>query len=261
MTFRIIVLLLGYIFLYAPVLFLVVFSFNDSQYPGLWKGFTLHWYERLYENYPMFLAALTSLRIAALSATLSTLLATLAAIIYVRYEPFRTRKLMGNSFLIPLGTPEVVTGFSLVLVLGILEKITGWPHQFGSLTITIAHTTIALGYSYSMIEMRLREFDMSLSEAALDLGASPLQAFLRVTLPIIKPAILSAWLLAFALSVDDVVLASFLSGPGATTLPLLLLSQIRTGITPEINALATIIVLSVSLMMLISIKFTSLPRK
>jgi putrescine transport system permease protein len=240
-------LIFGYTFLYLPIIFLVVFSFNKSRLPGVWTGFSFRWYEILFENETLISAVLTSLEIAAMSATLAVFLGTLAAVAMIRLKTFRGRTLFSGLVSAPLVMPEVITGLALLLTFITLERLIGWPARRGMMTVTIAHTTLAMAYVYIIVQSRLQDFDRSLEEAALDLGAKPLKVFLTITLPIIAPALISGWLLSFALSLDDVVIASFLTGPGATTLPLLIFSSVKLGVTPEINALATIIIGIVSL--------------
>ncbi len=240
-------LVVGYTFLYLPILFLMVFSFNASRLPGIWTGFSLRWYQNLLENETLLAAVFTSIQIAAMTATLAVILGTLAAIPMVRWGIFKGRTLFSGLISAPLVMPEVITGLALLLTFVTFERLIGWPAQRGMMTVTIAHTTLAMAYVYVVVHSRLQDFDQSLEEAALDLGARPLRVFMTITLPIIAPSLIAGWLLAFALSLDDVVIASFLSGPGATTLPLLIFSSVRLGVTPEINALATIIVGIVSL--------------
>lgn len=243
-------LIFGYAFLYIPVLFLIFCSFNASRNPGIWEGFSLKWYGELFKNPYLLISIANSLKIAFMSASIATFLGTISAIIHIRFQPFKTRQLMGGFLMVPLATPDVIMAFSILLVLRFFYQEFGFPKSLGMATIVIAHTTLFISHVYMMIHNRLRDFDMTLEEAALDLGATPLQVFLRITLPIISPAIFSSWLLAFALSLDDIVLASFLSGPGSTTLPILIFSQIRMGITPSINALATLLTASLSILML-----------
>lgn len=245
-TVGITALIFGYTFLYLPIVFLVIFSFNKSRLPGVWTGFTISWYEKLFDNATLVSAVFTSLEIAAMAATLAVFLGTLAAVAMVRVKNFRGRTLFSGLVSAPLVMPEVITGLALLLTFITLEQLIGWPSQHGIMTVTIAHTTLAMAYVYIIVQSRLQDFDRSIEEAALDLGAKPLKVFLTITLPLISPALISGWLLAFALSLDDVVIASFLTGPGATTLPLLIFSSMKLGVTPEINALATIIVATVS---------------
>jgi putrescine transport system permease protein len=239
-------LILGYGFLYLPIALLIIFSFNEAILPGVWTKFSLKWYVLLFKNDALIQALLTSLQIAAISATGAATMGTLAAIVMVRYGAFRGRTLFSGLLSAPLVMPEVITGLALLLMFVTFERLIGWPSKRGVMTVTIAHLTLGMAYVYLVVQSRLQDFDRSLEEAALDLGAQPFKVFMHITLPLIAPAVLAGWLLSFALSLDDVVIASFLSGPGATTLPILIFSSVRLGITPEINALATIIVMLVS---------------
>jgi putrescine transport system permease protein len=242
-----IALLAGYIFLYLPIIFLIIFSFNESRLPGIWTGFSLKWYKLLFENHVLMMAVLTSFQIAAFTATLAVILGTAAAICMVRFGRFSGRTLFSGLISAPLVMPEVITGLALLLTFVTFERLMGWPAERGMMTVIFGHTTLAMAYVYLIVQSRLMDFDKAVEEAALDLGAKPLRVFFTITLPIIAPALLAGWLLSFALSLDDVVIASFLSGPGATTLPILLFSSIRLGITPEVNALAAMIVAIVSI--------------
>lgn len=235
-------LIFGYVFLYAPIVYMIVFSFNKSIIPGVWTSFSFRWYEMLFENELLLQALLTSAEIASFSATGSVILGTMAAIVMVRHGKFRGRTLFSGLISAPLVMPEVITGLSLLLMFVTFERMIGWPSERGVMTVVIAHMTIGAAYVYLIVQSRLKDFEDVLEEAALDLGAKPSVVFYRVTLPLITPALLSGWLLSFAISLDDVVIASFLSGPGATTLPILIFSSLRMGITPEINALAGMIV-------------------
>jgi putrescine transport system permease protein len=235
-------LVIGYVFLYLPILFLILFSFNESRLPGVWVKFSTKWYHLLFDNQELLRAALTSFQIASMSATGAVVLGTLAAVSMVRLGFFKGRTLFSGMISAPLVMPEVITGLALLLMCVTFERLIGWPSERGMMTVTVAHTTLAMAYVYLIVKARLQDFDRSLEEAAQDLGARPIMVFLKVTLPLIAPSLLAGWLLAFALSLDDVVLASFLSGPGATTLPILIFSSLRLGISPEINALAAIIV-------------------
>ncbi len=235
-------LIAGYIFLYLPIFFLILFSFNESRLPGVWTGFSTKWYHRLFENEDLIAAVLTSFQIASMTATGAVILGTLAAVSMVRFGSFTGRTLFSGMISAPLVMPEVVTGLALLLMFVSFERLIGWPSERGMMTVTIAHITLAMAYVYLIVQARLQDFEQSLEEAAQDLGARPVKVFFWITLPLIAPSLLAGWLLAFALSLDDVVIASFLSGPGATTLPILIFSSLRLGITPEINALATIIV-------------------
>jgi putrescine transport system permease protein len=241
--FRIVTLGFGFAFLYIPILTLIVYSFNESRFVNVWGGFSFKWYQSLFENEEMLESAFLSIKIAALTATISVFIGTLAAIALVRFGKFKGRLLFSGLITAPLVMPEVIIGLSFLLLFIGLEALTGWPSNLGFSTITIAHVTLSLAYVVIIIRSRLQSFDMSLEEAALDLGAKPYKVFFKITLPIIMPALLASWLLAFTLSLDDLVVASFVTGPGATTLPMAIYSTIRTGVSPEINALATLIVL------------------
>ena len=246
------VLMMGYAFLYVPILILIAFSFNKSRLVTVWDGFSLRWYESLWHNDQLLNAAWVSLKVATLSATLSILLGTLAALVLARFGRFKGRTLLSGLVTAPLVMPEVITGLSLLILFVSLKQVLGWPETRGVLTITIAHTTLAIAYVTAIIQSRLSGFDNTLIEAALDLGARPLKAFFLITLPLIAPALGAGWLLAFALSLDDLVIASFVSGPGSTTLPMVIFSSVKLGVTPQINALATLIVVFVSLGVLVS---------
>jgi putrescine transport system permease protein len=241
-------LLFGYAFLYLPILLLVVFSFNDSRLVTVWSGFSFRWYAALWNNERLVEAALLSLRIAAVSATGAVMLGTLSGFALARLR-FAGRKLFAGMVAAPLVMPEVITGLSLLLLFVAMDQFLGWPAGRGADTITIAHTTFATAYVAVVVQSRLSDFDSSLEEAALDLGARPAKVFLVITLPIIAPALASGWLLAFTLSLDDLVIASFVSGPGASTLPMVVFSALRLGLTPELNALATIIILLVAIVL------------
>ena len=227
---RIVILLLGFTFLYAPMLMLVIYSFNSSKLVTVWAGWSTRWYGELLRDDAMMSAVGLSLTIAAF-----------AAVVLVRFGRFRGSN--GFAFMItaPLVMPDVITGLSLLLLFVALAHAIGWPADRGMLTIWLAHVTFCTAYVAVVISSRLRELDRSIEEAAMDLGATPLKVFFVITLPMIMPAIISGWLLAFTLSLDDLVIASFVSGPGATTLPMLVFSSVRMGVNPEINALATLI--------------------
>lgn len=235
-------LIFGYAFLYLPILTVIVFSFNESRLVTVWSRFSTKWYRTLLSNEGLIDAVLASFKIAAMTATIAVVLGTLAAVVMVRFSKFRGRTLFGGLISAPLVMPDVITGLAFLMMFVTLEQLIGWPAYRGVLTITIAHITLAMAYVSLVIQARLQDFDRSLEEAALDLGARPVKVFLVIVLPLILPSLMAGWLLAFALSLDDVVIASFLSGPGATTLPMLIFSSIRMGVSPEINALATIIV-------------------
>ncbi len=229
-------LTIGFVFLYLPILLLVFFSFNESRLVTVWAGFSTKWYVELFKDKAFLDAALVTFRVALLSATVATILGTLAAVVMVRVGRFKGRTLFSGMIYAPLVMPEVITGLSLLLLFVAMGVGRGfW-------TITLAHITFSMCYVAVVVSSRLVTFDTSLEEAATDLGCPPFQAFLKVTLPIMAPAIVSAWLLSFTLSLDDLVIASFTSGPGATTLPMKIYSQVRLGVTPKINALSTILI-------------------
>ncbi|WP_028771150.1 ABC transporter permease subunit [Silanimonas lenta] len=237
----------GYAFLYLPIASVVLFSFNESRSVSLWKGFSLQWYGRLFENQAVIDAALLSLLIAAMASTLAVVIGTMAALALSRFGRFRGRGLLSLMSSAPLVMPDVMLGISALFLFITLQQLVGWPQGRGIDTITIAHVTLCVCYVTVVVRSRLVQTDHSLEEAAMDLGARPWKVFFLVTLPLIWPALLAGWLLAFTLSLDDVVIASFTSGPGSSTLPVLILSKVRFGVTPEINALATIIIVAVCL--------------
>lgn len=242
-------LFLGFGFLYVPILSMIFFSFNNSRLVTVWDSAnspTLKWYVQLFDNTQVIDAALLSIRIAAMTATGAVILGTIAGLVLARFGPFRGRALLSGLTTAPLVMPEVITGLSMLLLFVALEQLTGWPDGRGVLTVTIAHITFAMAYVTVVVQSRLAGFDDSLEEAALDLGARPAKVFFRVTLPLIFPAIVSGWLLAFTLSWDDVVISQFVSGPGSTTLPMVIFSKVRLGVSPDVNALATIMVLIVA---------------
>ena len=239
-------LLLGYAFLYVPILLLVATSFSPSRLTTVITGFSLRWYAALWQNERLIEAGLLSLRIAAVSATGATLLGTLAGYALARFGRFRGRGAFASLLSARLVLPDVLVGLSLLLLFVQMEQVFGWPEGRGALTITLAHVSVSLAYVAVVIEARLADAGTELEDAAMDLGASPLKAFLLVTLPLLSPALLSGWLLAFTLSLDDLVVATFTSGPGASTLPMVVFSALKLGVTPELNALATVILAVVS---------------
>lgn len=244
--------LLGFIFLYAPIISLVIYSFNESRLVTVWSGFSTKWYGELFADEQILGAAWVSLQVAAISASLALILGTLAAVALVRFHRFRGRTLMTGMVAAPLVMPDVITGLSLLLLFVAMENLFGWPAGRGILTIVIAHTTFCLAYVAVIVQSRLSDFDSALEEAAMDLGATPVRVFFDITLPIIAPALVAGWLLAFTLSLDDLVIASFVSGPGSTTLPMLIFSKIRLGVSPDVNALASIMIGIVALGVLIT---------
>jgi putrescine transport system permease protein len=231
--------MLGYAFLYAPILLLVVYSFNASRLVTVWAGFSLHWYGALLADESFAAAALTSLEVATAAASLSLVLGTLAGFAMARLTRFPGRGLFGFALLAPLVAPEVILGLSLLLLFVTCQSLLGWPSR-GMLTITIAHATFGACFVSVLVRAQLAGFDRTLEEAALDLGARPWTVLTRITLPVINPALLSGWLLAFTLSLDDLVVASFVTGPSATTLPMAVFSSVRLGVSPKVNALATL---------------------
>ena len=236
----------GYAFLYVPILSMMFFSFNNSRLATVWGGFSTRWYGALLKNDLIVDAALLSLQIAAVTATVATVLGTMAGLALARLGRFRGRVMFSGMITAPLVMPEVITGLSLLLLFVSLEEWTGWPAGRGASTITIAHITFAMAYVAVIVQSRLSAMDDSLEEAAMDLGSRPLRVLFDITLPIIAPAMVAGWLLAFTLSLDDLVIASFTSGPGSTTLPMVVFSKVKLGVTPDINALATIIIVVVS---------------
>lgn len=236
----------GYAFLYLPILILIIFSFNESRLVTVWGGFSTKWYGELFRDQQMLAAAWMSLRIAFLTATAATVLGTLAGLVMTRFGRFRGHNLFAGMITAPLVMPDVIIGLSLLLLFVSMQQLLGWPAGRGMTTIWIAHTTFSTAFVAIVVASRLRELDESVEEAAMDLGARPARVFFRITLPIISPALVSGWLLAFTLSLDDLVIASFVSGPGSTTLPMVVFSSVRLGVSPKINALATIIILLVS---------------
>ncbi|ASP19972.1 molybdate ABC transporter permease [Antarctobacter heliothermus] len=229
-------LTLGFAFLYLPMVLLVVYSFNESRLVTVWAGFSTKWYGELLQNEEFLDAAWVTLKVAFFSSSIATVLGTMAAYVMVRAGRFPGRTLFSGMIYAPLVMPEVITGLSLLLL------FIGLGLDRGVLTVVLAHTTFSMCYVSVVVSSRLSTFDQALEEAALDLGASPFESFTLITLPIIAPAVVSGWLLAFTLSLDDLVIASFTTGPGATTLPIKVFSAVRLGVSPEINALSTILI-------------------
>jgi putrescine transport system permease protein len=234
--FNVVSVALGLAFLYLPIVILVIYSFNASRLVGIWGGWSTRWYAALVEDQDMLDSAWISLRIGALSATAATVLGTLGAIALVRGGRFRSRVLFSGMVYAPLVMPEVITGLSLLLLFVALDIDRGfW-------TITLSHTTLTMCFVTVVVQARLLDFDTALEEAAMDLGCPPLKTFLTVTLPLIAPAIASGWMLAFTLSLDDLVVASFTTGPGSSTLPIRIYSEVRLGVKPEINAICALVI-------------------
>jgi putrescine transport system permease protein len=242
-------LVLGLVFLYVPIVSMIVFSFNNSRLVTVWDAAhspTLKWYQALLRNEQILGAAFLSIRIALIAASAAVVLGTLAGMALARFGPFRGRLLLAGMTTAPIVMPEVITGLSLLLLFVAMGQLIGWPRGVGAVTITLAHITFCMAYVTVVVQSRLAGFDESLEEAAMDLGARPLRVFRRITLPLILPAIASGWLLAFTLSWDDLVITQFVAGPGSSTLPMVIFSKVRFGVTPDINALATIMVLIVA---------------
>ncbi|MBB4266397.1 ABC transporter permease subunit [Roseospira visakhapatnamensis] len=250
--FLIATLAFGFAFLYGPILLLILYSFNESRLVTVWGGFSTKWYAELFRDEQILDAALVSLRVGVFSATIATVLGTLSALMMVRFGRFRGRLLFTGMITAPLVMPEVITGLSLLLLFVALETAIGWPAGRGVDTITIAHTTFCMAYVTVVVRARLAGLDRSVEEAAMDLGARPLKAFLVITLPMLMPALVSGWLLGFTLSLDDLVIASFVAGPSSTTLPMVVFSSVRLGISPKINALATLLVILATVTILIA---------
>lgn len=247
-------LVMGFAFLYIPILSMIVFSFNESKLVTVWGGFSAKWYGVLLQNRQMIDAAWLSLRIATVTATGAVVIGTMAGLALARFGPFKTRTLFSGMVSAPLVMPDVITGLSLLLLFVALGPISfiPIPPERGFITITIAHMTLTISYVTVIVQSRLSTMDDSLEEAAMDLGARPLKVFMSITLPIIAPAMISGWLLAFTLSLDDLVIASFTSGPSTNTLPMMIFSTVRRGITPQINALATIMVAIVTVFVIVA---------
>ncbi len=242
----------GFAFLYIPIILLMVFSFNEAKVTTRWSSFSLKWYQALLENDAIINAALISLKIAVLSATIATIVGALAGIALVRFKKFKGKTLFSGLMVAPMVMPEVITGLSLLFLFVAMEDLIGWPDGRGMTTIAIAHITFCITFVAVIIQSRLQGMDESLEEAAMDLGGRPIRILFDITLPLIAPAMISGWLLSFTLSLDDVILASFVSGPGSTTLPLVIFSKVKLGVSPDINALATIIIGIVALGIIIS---------
>ncbi len=238
---------LGFAFLYIPIISLIIFSFNKSKLVTVWAGFSTKWYAKLLNDPQILGAAWISLKIAFLSASLALILGTLGALVLVRFRRFHGKSLLSGMITAPLVMPDVIIGLSLLLLFVGMEAMFGWPAGRGLTTIVIAHTTFCMAYVAVVVQSRLVDMDESLEEAALDLGAKPTRVFFDITLPVIAPALVSGWLLSFTLSLDDLVIASFVSGPGASTLPMVIFSKVRLGVSPDINALATIIIVVVAI--------------
>ena len=246
-SFSSLMLVLGLLFIYAPMLILVIFSFNASKLVTVWGGWSIKWYVGLLDNTQLMGSVLRSLEIACYTAVAAVALGTLAAFVLTRITHFKGRTLFGGLVTAPLVMPEVITGLSLLLLFVAMAQMIGWPQERGIVTIWIAHTTFCAAYVAVVVSARLRELDLSIEEAAMDLGARPWKVFFLITIPMIAPSLAAGGMMSFALSLDDLVLASFVSGPGSTTLPMEVFSAVRLGVKPEINAVASLILLAVSL--------------
>jgi putrescine transport system permease protein len=247
LSFSNLVLWLGLIFLYAPMFILIFYSFNGSKLVTVWGGFSTKWYSELFADQQILDAVWTSLQIAFYSASMAVIIGTMAAFVMTRFRRSWGKITLSNMITAPLVMPEVITGLSLMLLFVHMADLIGWPTQRGMLTVWLAHSTFCAAYVAVVVSSRLRDLDLSIEEAAMDLGATPFKTFMQITVPMIAPALSAGWLLSFSLSLDDLVIASFASGPGATTLPMIVFSSVRLGVSPKINALATLIILSVSL--------------
>jgi putrescine transport system permease protein len=258
-AFRLAALLAGFGFLYLPIAVLVAYSFNASRLVTVWAGFSIRWYQALIEDDKFGVAALTSLEIGTMAASIALVLGTCAGFAMSRFRRFRGRLLFGFMLMAPLVVPEVILGLSLLLLFVAMQSWIGWPTSRGIVTVTIAHATFGACFVAVLVRAQLAGFDRSLEEAALDLGARPWTVLWWITLPGISPALVSGWLLAFTLSLDDLVVASFVSGPSATTLPMAVYSSVRIGVTPEINALATVFLAVVFVM--VALAASLIPRQ
>jgi len=243
--FLISVLCFGFAFFYIPILSMIVYSFNASRLATVWGGFSTKWYVSLFSNRQVGEALFLSLKIALISATMATILGTMTGIALARFRRFRGRLFFSGMVTAPLIMPDVITGISSLMLFILMAEWIGWPASRGFTTITLAHITFSLVYVATIVRSRLQQAEKDIEEAAMDLGSKPWQVMFDITLPVIFPAILSGWLLAFTISLDDVVITSFTTGPGNTTLPLLIWSKVKLGVTPDVNALATLIVLVV----------------
>ena len=245
------VLFFGIAILYVPILVLIVFSFNASSLVNVWGGFSTAWYGQLLHNRQVLEAALLSVEVGFAASTGAVVMGTLAAIALIRFSRFRGRLLLTGMVSAPLVMPEIITGITQLLLFVSMLQLLSWPHR-GFTTIVIAHVAFCMAYVTVTVQSRLQSADRSLEEAAMDLGASPARAFIDITLPIIAPALLSSWLLSFTLSLDDLVISSFVSGPGAGTLPMVIYSKVKLGVSPDINALASLIICAVGVCVIVA---------
>ena len=248
--FLVTMLAFGFAFFYVPILSMVVYSFNASRLATVWGGFSTKWYGALMSNAQVGKALVLSLEIAIISSTCATILGTMAGIALARFSKFRGRTLFSGLVTAPLVMPEVITGISSLIFFILLANYVGWPASRGFTTVTLAHITFSMVFVTTIVQSRMLSADRAIEEAAMDLGSRPWQVLKDVTLPVVAPAILSGWLLAFTISMDDVVITNFTTGPGTTTLPIMIWSKVKLGVTPDINALATLIVLTVGVCVL-----------
>ena len=242
----------GFAFFYIPILSMILFSFNDSRLATVWGGFSIRWYVELFRNEKVIEAARLSLKIALISATFATILGTMTGIALARFRRFKGRTLLSGLVTAPLVMPEVITGIASLMLFILMAQWLGWPAQRGFTTITLAHITFSMVFVTTVVHSRMIQADVAIEEAAIDLGSKPWQVLRDITLPVISPAILSGWLLAFTISIDDVVISNFVTGPGNTTLPILIWSKVKLGVTPDINALATLTVAIVGIGVIIA---------
>ncbi len=244
-------LALGYLFMLAPLVYVVVYSFNSSRFVTVWEGFSFKWYAQLWQNNVLMKAAGISLQVAFCAATIAVIIGTIAAVAYTRFPMMRGRGFLSFISIAPMVLPEVVLGMAFLMAYLVLQDWVGLPRNRGMITIIIAHATIGMAYAFIMIRNRLRNFDAAIIEAAMDLGATPLGIFFKITIPIIAPTLVASWLLVFILSFDDLVVASFVSGAEVTTLPMAIFSSIKFGLTPEINALAAVMIFILSILLIV----------
>ncbi|WP_299796361.1 ABC transporter permease subunit [uncultured Shewanella sp.] len=252
LNFSTIMLWAGMLFLYVPMFILIFYSFNESKLVTVWGGFSAKWYAELFRDQQILDAVWTSLRVAFFASSMAVILGTMAAFVMTRFSRSWGKMTLSSMITAPLVMPEVITGLSLLLLFVHMADYFGWPAERGMFTVWLAHSTFCAAYVAVVVSARLRELDSSIEEAAQDLGATPLKTFFFITVPMISPSLMAGWLLSFSLSLDDLVIASFTSGPGATTLPMVVFSSVRMGVSPKINALATLIILTVSLIAFIS---------
>ena len=246
-VFLLSMLCFGFAFFYIPILSMIVYSFNASRLASVWGGFSAKWYLSLFSNKQVIDALVLSLEIALVSSTIATILGTMAGIALARFPRFRGRLIMSGLVTAPLIMPEVITGISSLMFFILMAEWIGWPAQRGFTTVTLAHITFSMVFVTTIVQARMLQSDRAIEEAAMDLGSKPWEVMRDITIPVISPAILAGWLLAFTISLDDVVITSFTTGPGSTTLPLLIWSKVKLGVTPDINALATLMVTAVAI--------------